>query len=436
MDRRHARSTRRTLLRSGLLLPFGTRLQEATPAPDLAGGMLRVLIPAHPLQAYNDAIRTLANDWGAAQGVTVRVDIIPPGDLPSAVGVELASGEGHDLIGTAMPLLHRAETLRDLGSLYQRAEAAYGPAADPCAAATLLPDGRRPAFSIAYAPAPMIYRHSIWDAYGLPNGPATWDQVRDTGAQIWASEGMNVGLGLAPEPGSERVATMLLAAFGGRMLDGAGEVALASGETVAAVTFMAGLFAEAMSPESLDWDTARPARLLQDGITSIINDDISALRRAQTRDTTLAADLLLAPPPAGPSGTTPTALPTSFRAFHIPRFAANPDAAEAFLLMLVESSEALVGSGQLSDRPAYGSLVPGLVQAGGWLDADPYGSEPREKLAMLKESAAWTAAPRGPVETAAHAEYLLARMMAEAARGDHSPEDAVARAAARLDQLR
>ncbi len=436
MDRRPTRPTRRTLLRSGLLLPFGSRLQGATPEASLTGGTLRVLMPAHPLQAYNDAIRTLANDWGTAQGVSMRVDIIPPGDLLSAVAVELETGDGHDLIGTAMPLLHRADALRDLASLYQRAEAAYGPAAEPCAKATVLPDGRRPAFSIAYAPAPMIYRRSIWEAYGLPNGPATWDQMRDTGAQIWASEGMNVGLGLSPEPGSERIATMLLAAFGGQMLDDNGETALASEETVAAVAFMADMSRKAMSPESFEWNTARPARLLQDNIASIISDDTSALRLAQGRDTTLASDLLLAPPPAGPSGMTPTSLPTSFRAFHIPRFAANPDAAEAFLLMLVESSEALIGSGQLSDRPAYGSLVPGLVQAGGWLDSDPYGSEPREKLAMLKGSAAWTAAPTGPVESAAHAEFLLARMMADAARGDRSPEDAVARAAERLEQLR
>lgn len=436
MDRRPARPTRRTLLCSGVLLPFGARLQAATPEASLAGSTLRILMPAHPLQPYNDAIRTLANDWATAQGVTVRVDIIPPGDLASAVAIELETGEGHDLIGTAMPLLHRADALRDLAPLYQRAEAAYGPAAGPCAAATVLPDGTRPAFSIAYAPAPLIYRRSIWEAYGLPNGPATWDQVRDTGGQIWASEGMNVGFGLSPEPGSERVATMLLAAFGGRMVDDDGEVALASDETVAAVAFMADMSRRALSPESFDWDTARPARLLQDNIASIISDDISALRLAQGRDATLATDLLLAPPPAGPSGVTPTSLPTSFRAFHIPRFATNPDAAEALLLMLVESSEALVGSGQLSDRPAYGSLVPGLVQAGGWLDSDPYGSQPREKLAMLKGSAAWTAAPAGPVECAAHAEFVLARMMADAARGDSSPEDAVARAVERLEQIR
>lgn len=436
MDHHPTRTTRRQVLRSGLLLPLGTRLQAATPEVDLAGSALRVLMPAHPLQAYNDAIRSLANDWGAAQGVTVRLDVIPPGDLSSAIAVELETGAGHDLIATPMPLLHQADAFRDLSSLYQRAEAAFGPAASPAAAATTLPDGRHPAFSIGYAPAPIIYRRSIWEAYGLPNGPATWDQLRMTGAQIWAEEGLSVGFGLAPEPGSERVAAMLLAAFGGAMLDDAGEVALASGETIAAVTFMAGFARETMSPESFDWDTARPARLLQDGITALVNDDISALRLAHSRDATLAADLLLAPPPAGPSGATPTALPTSFRAFHIPVFATSPDAAEAFLLTLVESSEALAGSGQLVDRPAYGSLVPGLVQAGGWLDADPYGSEPRQKLAMLKGSAAWTAAPAGPLETRAHDEFLLARMMADAARGDLSPEGAVARAAERLDALR
>lgn len=246
---------------------------------------------------------------------------------------------------------------------------------------------------------------------------------------------MNVGLGFAAEPGSERVAAMLLAAYGGALADGDGQVVLDSPETVEAVRFTVDLFHGAMSPESLDWNTDRPARLLGEGIASIINDDISALRLAQSRDGEIANDLFLAPPLAGPAGTTPIALPTSFRAFQIPQYASNPDAAEALLLMLVASSETLAGSGQLTDRPAYGSLVPGLIQAGGWLDADPYGAEPPEKLAMLKGSAAWTVAPSGALETRAHASFLLARMMARAVRGEISPGDAVTEAATELREM-
>lgn len=436
------RVTRRALIAAGAGAPVARIVQETSPGatPEtsgtaaIRGTQLRVLMPRHPLSSYDETIRTLATDWSAQEGVTVRLDFVPEEDIPAAFDAGLESDEGHDLVGTHLPMLHRADDLRDLASLFERAEALYGPAAAPSDAATAFPDGRRAAFSIGYAPAPLVYRRSVWEAYGLPNGPATWDQLRETGAQIWDNEGMNVGLGFAPERGSERVAAMILAAFGGRMLDD-GAVALDAAETVAAVAFAAALYRETTTPEVLAWSTIRPALLLADGIVSLISDDISALRLVQARNGEIADDLFLAPPPAGPSGETPVSLPSSFRAFHIPRRAPSPETAEAFILMLVGASEALAGSGRLVDRPAYGSLVPGLVQAGGWLDNDPYGAEPPEKLAMLKGSAGWTTAPDGEIESRAHASFLLARMMARAARGDETPEEAVRTAARELREL-
>jgi ABC-type glycerol-3-phosphate transport system substrate-binding protein len=433
--------SRRHIVRAGVFLPLASLAEAATPAPSLTGTSLRVLIPRHPLSSYDDGIRTLGSNWATAEGVALTIDIVPETDIPAAFAAEIEIGAGHDLIGTNLPLLHHANDLLDLVPLYDLAAARFGPATDVCNAATRLPDGSRPAFSIAYAPAPLIYRRSIWERYGLPNGPASWEQLRETGAQIWNEEGMNVGFGLSPEPGSERFAQMLLTAFGGAMLDAEGAVALDSPETVEATRFAVSLYRESMSPESLDWATDRPATLLADSIASIISADISALRLAQLRDAETGNDLFLAPPPAGPSGLMfPSSPATSYRSFHIPRFAQNPDAARAFALMLAASSEALLGANQLSDRPAYGSLVPSLVQSGGWLDADPYGSVPPEKLAMLKSSAAWTShpgapGPAGPLAARAGAEFLLSRMLAQAARGDLAPEDAVTAAANRLRQL-
>lgn len=393
-------------------------------------------MPQHPLSSANDAMRNLGARWATAQGVTLIIDIIPERDLPATIAAEMEAGSGHDLIEANLPLLHLAEELHDLAPLAGRLQEMYGPPADACDLATRLPGGRRPALSIAYAPAPLIYRRSIWERYGLPDGPTTWDQLHETGSHIWHEEGMGVGFGLSREPGSERVAAMLLGSFGGRMLNENGEVAIEDPESIEAVRFAAALYQDAMSPESLDWHTDRPARLLADGIVSIVSDDISAIRLAQQRNQDIANDLFLAPPPVGAGGV-PVAPANSYRAFHIPRFAANPDAARAFILMLVESSAELIGASQLADRPAYGSLVPDLVQAGGWLDTDPYGGQPQGKLATLKTSAAWTVHPgapssASPITSRAHAEFRLSRMLARAARGDLTPEASVAEAASWL----
>lgn len=437
--------SRRTLIRAGSVLPLVSRLQsatpEASPTPSLAGSRLRVLVPEHPLSSWNDAIRALAMNWASSERVTVELDIVGEREIPNAFSTGLELGRVHDLIGANQPMLHHAADLIDLEPLFQEASGRFGPAAEVCNAATLLPDGTRPAFSIAYAPAPLIYRRSIWERYGLPDGPATWDQLHETGSQIWDNEGMNVGFGLAPEPGSERFAAMLLTAFGAAMLDSDDAIALDAPETVDAVAYAATLYRDAMTPESLDWMAGRPATLLADGIASIISGDISAYRLAQARNTEIANDLLFAPPPAGPSGAMfPSSPPSSFRAFHIPREAESPDAARAFLLTLVASSEVLVGASRLADRPAYGSLVPGLIQAGGWLDNDPYGSVPPGKLNVVRSSAAWTThhgapGPAGPLAARATAEFLLARMLGRAATGELSPEDAVSDATARLREM-
>jgi ABC-type glycerol-3-phosphate transport system substrate-binding protein len=437
--------SRRTFIQGAATIPLAARIQPATPdaatTPPLAGSRLSVLMPEHPLASYNDAIRSLATSWASAEGVELRLDIVGASEIPAAFSRGREAGTVHDLIGSDQPLLHLAEHLIDLEPLYAIAMERFGPAADVSNAATRLPDGTRPAFSIAYAPAPLIYRRSIWERYGLPEGPATWEQLHETGALIWNNEGMSVGLGLAPEPGSERFASMLLTAFGAALVDDEAEVALDSPEAVDAVTFAAALYRDAMSPESLDWATDRPATLLADGIVSVISGDITAYRHAQARNADIANDLFLATPPVGPAGAMfPSTPPASYRAFHIPRLGQNPDAAQAFILMLVESSKVLVGGSRLADRPSYGSLVPELVQSGGWLDNDPYGSVPPEKLAPLKSSVAWTAhtgapGPAGPLASHASAEFLLARMLARAATGAVSPADAVAEAAERLRDL-
>jgi ABC-type glycerol-3-phosphate transport system substrate-binding protein len=437
--------SRRQLIRGATALPVTHRIQQATPdtteSPSLVGSHLSVMLPEHPLASYNDAMRSLAMTWTQAEGVTLTLDIVGSSEIPAAFARGRERGRVHDLIGADHPMLHLAEHLLDLTPLYETATERFGPAADVCNAATRLPDNTRPALSIAYAPAPLIYRRSIWERYGLPEGPASWQQLHETGALIWQNEGMSLGLGLSPEPGSERFATMLLTAFGASMVDDDGEIVLESPEAVDAVTFATTLYRDAMSPESLDWETGRPATLLADGIVSVISADMSAYRLAQSRNTELANDLFLAPPPAGPAmAMFPSTPPTSFRAFHIPRLGQHPDAAEAFILMLIQSSELLVGASRLADRPAYGSVVPALIQAGGWLDNDPYGSMPQEKLAPLKGSVAWTSAigapgPAGPLAARANAEFLLARMLARAATGAQSPADAVSEAATRLREL-
>ena len=70
---------------------------------------------------------------------------------------------------------------------------------------------------------------------------------------------------------------------------------------------------------------------------------------------------------------------------------------------------------------------------GGWLDADPFGSEPADKLSVLKTANDWTTnlGHPGPANAAMGEIFalpILPNMMARAARGEQTPEESVAQA--------
>ena len=74
-----------------------------------------------------------------------------------------------------------------------------------------------------------------------------------------------------------------------------------------------------------------------------------------------------------------------------------------------------------------------MPQLNAWLDNDPYGSEPANKLALLKDAEEWTTniGHPGPANAAigeVFDTFVLPKMMAQAARGELSARDAVAEA--------
>ncbi len=71
-----------------------------------------------------------------------------------------------------------------------------------------------------------------------------------------------------------------------------------------------------------------------------------------------------------------------------------------------------------------------MPQLDGWLDQDPYGSQPANKLAFLKEAESWSTnvGHPGPASAAVGEvfdTFVIPKMMDKAARGELSPRDAV-----------
>jgi ABC-type glycerol-3-phosphate transport system substrate-binding protein len=112
----------------------------------------------------------------------------------------------------------------------------------------------------------------------------------------------------------------------------------------------------------------------------------------------------------------------------VPSHARNVDAAKEFLLHYTGNWPLVTYHSKLYDLPAFPKLVP---QLNGWLDKDPFGAKPENKLAVLKNAIDWSTniGHPGPANTAigeVFATFVIPNMFAKAARGELSPQQAVA----------
>ena len=121
----------------------------------------------------------------------------------------------------------------------------------------------------------------------------------------------------------------------------------------------------------------------------------------------------------------------------IPSHARNPDAAKEFLLHLTANSDSLVFNSKLYNFPTYFDLVPELTRDGGWLDLDPFGGRPVDKLAVLRNAPEWSTVighpgPANPAIGEVFNTFILPQMFAAVARGEMTPDQAAADAEAKM----
>lgn len=411
---------------------------QATPTRAIAGTTLKILQWSHFVPRYDEWFdQTLVPAWAEAAGVEVTVDHVSAGDLPSAIAAEMAGGEGHDLIEYVAPLPQYEPSVLDLTDVVEEANRRHGDQLELARSYSFNPT-TEVCYGLChgYAPDPGNYRRSLWEQVGLPDGPATWQELLDSGTRIRQDQGIQMGIGMSNDDDSNMSALMLLMAFGASVQDESEHVVINSPEAVAAVEYMTRLFDGAMTPEVFGWNPASNNQLLIAGQASFIVNSISAYRSAQQVQPEVAADIFFTAPLQGP-GAIALANGHAVFVYMIPKHAAYPDTAKEFLLNLVANYEQATLQSELYNLPAWPSLTPELAADGGWLDDDPYGSEPANKLTVLKNAEDWTVnlGYPGPSNAAigeVFTTYILPNMFAAAARGELTPEEAVAEAEGRI----
>lgn len=400
--------------------------EEVFTEPSAAlSGELRILLWSHFVPSHDEWFDQWAKDWGNRVGVDVTVDHISVADVPARIASEIQAGEGHDLVQYIANLSQHEPSVVDLGDVVQEAENRHGQMLDLCRRSSFNPNTEKfYAYAPAWVPDPGDYRRSLWAPVGFPEGPTTWNDLLEGGSTIHDEEGVPLGIGMSQEIDSNMAARALLWSFGGAVQTEDEQVAINSDETVAAVEFMAELFEGAMTDEVFAWNAASNNEGLIAGQLSYILNSISAYRSAQDARPDIAEDVFFVPALEGPADQ--LAAQHVMYNWLVPQHAQNVDAAKEFLLHYTDNLPAVTWHSKLYDFPAF-DIVP---QLDGWLDQDPFGASPSDKLAVLKGSVNWSTnighpGPANPAVGQVFGEYILPDMLARAARGDVDPEQAV-----------
>jgi multiple sugar transport system substrate-binding protein len=431
--------TRRSFLKTSSAVGGAAGLAPVLSAPFVSRALaqnksLTIVQWSHFVPAYDTWFDKFAKDWGDKNKIAVTVDHVPVQDVPARAAAEASAQSGHDLFGffgAGGAHLYR-KFIIDVSDLVKETEKKYGQV-------TIIgkqlgynqDDGTWSAFPDFYINFPGMYQKSLWDEIGMK--PDTWDNVRIGGAKLKA-KGKPVGISLGHSNDPSTTWRGLLWSYGAAVQDEAGKkVVLNSKEAIEAVKYGTALYKEAMTPDVLSWNDASNNQYLASGVASYIINPISAYRTIQESNKKLADDLFVIEPPKGPAK---QIMGAASDCYGIWKFAKNQEAALEFLKYYRDNWPEAFKASEGYNNPCFANLVPKPMPI---LSNDPT-STPPTKLAILQDSGKWSAIPGypGPATPATDEIYyafILNDMMAKAATGQLSAEDAVKSAAQRCEAI-
>ena len=276
-----------------------------------------------------------------------------------------------------------------------------------------------------------MYRKDLWDDIGMT--PTTWDDVRIGGAKL-KKKGNPVGMSLGRSNDPNLAWRGLLWSYGASVQDETGKHVVLDGKSaVEAVKFAAALYKEAMTSEVLSWNDASNNQYIDSGVGSYIVNPISAYRTAQQLNEKLADNIFVLKPPKGPVRQLVGAASNSYGVW---KFARNQEAAVEFLKYYADNWVDAFKASTGYNLPIFANIVPKPMP----ILADDPTSQPHDKLAILQTSDEWCAVAGwpGPAWAATdevYNDFVICDMMAKAATGALTPEEAVKWGAQQSEQI-
>ena len=293
------------------------------------GGTLNILQWNHFVADYDVYLDKWAADWGAKNGVTVKIDRVNQFDLPARAAVEAGQKSGHDLFGhwsQGFAALFE-DSLLDISDICDAAANKYGgfiPAGETIGKV----NGKWRDYPNFFIPFPSLWRKDAWTAVGLPNGPQKWQDLLDAAPKLKANN-VPIGTSYGQNADAEMTWRSLLWSYGGGEFSPDGKaVAIDSPATRGAMQFAKDLFPY-QDPAVLSWSDSDNNVCLQSKRCSWIYNPISAYRTIETQDPALSQNVFVNLPLSGPKD---QICSFQWECYGIWNFSKNIDAARQFLI--------------------------------------------------------------------------------------------------------
>ena len=409
---------------------LGAHAQAAIPAADIPlpnlpiekGAALRVLRPAKFVEPDEVIFRENTKKFAEANGIQIRIDFSGWEDLRPQTAVTANTGAGPDVVlgFTDDPHLY-ADKLLEVSDIAEYLGKKYGgwyPLAELYG--KKYKTNNWIAIPMGASGGPAVYRISWLKEIGYDTFPKTTDQLLDMCRKLQKS-GHPAGFALGHAVGDANAfCYWLLWAFGGSLIDENGKVTINSKETVEALKFAKALYPTFIAGTNSWLDPSNNKAMLAGEIAATQNGVslyFSAKNSPEPSMQALAKDMNHARMPIGPSGkSAESANAINAMVFKHTKF---PNAAKAYLAFMMEAPQY---DKWLTDSFGYwGQPLKAYEQSAVWTN-DP-------KIAVYKDTMAdsrWLAYPGAINEAsgAVVADYVVVDMVASAATGSSTPEDA------------
>jgi multiple sugar transport system substrate-binding protein len=399
---------------------------------------LKIAKWSHFLRDYDEWFEGVARDWGKQQDTNVIVDHIPVEKIHALAAAEVKAGKGHDLFMFPWSPAEFHQHVIDHGEIYQEVASKYG-AIQQLAFRSTFNNKTKKYFAFAdfWAPSPLHFFQDYWAQIGMPLGPVHYGSLLDGGKRLRDKLSISCGLSFSPTLEGNITLHTILYAFRAWLLDGSGNVLFNKNAfAVGALKYIQALYKESGTPDQLAWGPGGNVRAMLARKTSCSSNGISLLRTAEKQDPGLAKNIRLQPPLLGNNGMGITALPHVTNCSAVWNFAQNQDGARQFLADLIDNSRTGYEKSLSCNFPIYPKTVPDIIVR---LSNDSQ-ADPSYKYVELKDALHWTPNVGVPgFATPAYMEIfnssLVPRMVARVLKGEQSPEDGAASAAAEMQRI-